>query len=224
MKTRKEARQEISRKRRRTAIANLLVVVGALVLLAPLLFWAQDAWQVRMLKSGIAERPVLMTESGRPASGPAEPEHQPAQVAAADRSQVSGWAYRIQIPAIGVDYLVQPGIEDQHLALGPGHYPQTPQPGEEGNAALAGHRTVKGKASYFYNLHKLKIGDRVRIVYPDRQVEFAIERVFVTDPYDLSVLKSVGGALLTLTTCDPPGTDDNRLIVQARMVQESGRN
>jgi sortase A len=49
---------------------------------------------------------------------------------------------RIEIPAIGVkDYVVE-GTDLENLRKGPGHYPDTPLPGDRGTVAIAGHRTT----------------------------------------------------------------------------------
>jgi sortase A len=49
---------------------------------------------------------------------------------------------RIEIPAIGVDEYVVEGTDLESLRKGPGHYPETPLPGERGTSAIAGHRTT----------------------------------------------------------------------------------
>jgi sortase A len=68
---------------------------------------------------------------------------------------------RIQIPAIGVDKIVVEGISLQDLKKGPGHYPETPLPGQEGNAAIAGHRTTYGAP--FHRLDELEPGDEITV-------------------------------------------------------------
>src|SRR5262249_22958403 len=50
----------------------------------------------------------------------------------------------IQIPSIKLDMAFVQGVDPGALALGPGHYPQTPLPGARGNVAIAGHRTTHG--------------------------------------------------------------------------------
>lgn len=152
-----------------------------------------------------------------PAPGPGQ-----AAPAPAPSDPFAGAGYRIRIPGIGVDAAVQGGIEDAQLARGPGHYVQTPRPGEAGNAAIAGHRTVRGRPSFFHDIDKLKAGDTILVQYPGQTYTFTVERVFITDPYDLSVLDPTPYPSLTLTTCDPPGTDENRLIVRARLT-DAGR-
>ena len=56
---------------------------------------------------------------------------------------------KIYIPAFGADYkfTVVEGTTDKHLAVGPGHYKDTAQPGQPGNFAVAGHRTPRAPRS-----------------------------------------------------------------------------
>ena len=51
------------------------------------------------------------------------------------------------------------GVSLADLKKGPGHYPETPLPGQEGNAAIAGHRTTYGAP--FHRLDELKPGDEI---------------------------------------------------------------
>lgn len=218
--------------RRNIRIGSILVIAGALVLLTPLFFWGLDTWR-NQASPQIEESPVMRLPANDTWQVPTPPTPNPSPPvegqtpakppAVIDRSRPS-FAYRLQIPTLSVNVPIQPGIDDGDLNRGAGHYPQTPLPGEKGNAALAGHRTVKGKPSYFYSLDKLQAGDPIYVVYADKQVEFKVEKIFVTDPYDLSVLSATDSSMLTLTTCDPPGTDENRLIVQARLVSISDQN
>lgn len=48
----------------------------------------------------------------------------------------------IEIPAIGFREYVVEGTDTANLRKGPGHYPETPLPGQRGTAAIAGHRTT----------------------------------------------------------------------------------
>ena len=63
----------------------------------------------------------------------------------------------IEIPAIGLDAFVVEGTDDSALAQGPGHYPDTPLPGQAGNVGIAGHRTMHGHI--FHDLHLVQPGD-----------------------------------------------------------------
>lgn len=128
-------------------------------------------------------------------------------------------AYLLEIPSIGVKAAVVEGVDDADLDHGAGHYPTTPQPGPTGNAAIAGHRTKRLKPSYFYALDKLQPGDYIYVNYPHQQLVYVVDRVFLTTPYDLTVLDATPEPVLTLTTCDPPGDDQRRLIVRARLTE-----
>lgn len=125
--------------------------------------------------------------------------------------------YRIELPTLGVAYPVYADIGNAELASGPGWYPYTARPGE-GNTGIAAHRTYGGAPSFFYALDKLAPSDPIVITYPDRRLIYTVERVWITHPYDLAVLDPTEVPALTLTTCDPPGTEDNRLIVRAVLM------
>ncbi len=51
---------------------------------------------------------------------------------------------KIEIPKIGLSAYVIEGVGVDDLKNGPGHYPDTPLPGQKGNAAIAGHRSTYG--------------------------------------------------------------------------------
>ena len=67
---------------------------------------------------------------------------------------------RIEIPAIGLDAKVVSGVQPEDLKQGPGHYPDTPMPGQFGNSAIAGHRTTYGQP--FYRLDEVAARRRDR--------------------------------------------------------------
>ncbi len=66
---------------------------------------------------------------------------------------------RIEIPTIGLDAKVVSGVQPADLKNGPGHYPDTPMPGQLGNSAIAGHRTTYGQP--FYRLDEVEPGDEI---------------------------------------------------------------
>jgi sortase A len=125
---------------------------------------------------------------------------------------------RIMIPALDVDTIVVEGTTLQALQAGSGHYQGTSLPCEEGNAAIAGHRTTYGKP--FANIGSLAEGDRIVLVTPVGRCVYRVAgSPWLTHPEDFSVLKQVDGSVLTLTTCHPPGESDQRLIVRAELVR-----
>jgi sortase A len=124
---------------------------------------------------------------------------------------------RIVIPAIGVSEYVVEGTDTGDLRKGPGHYPDTPLPGERGTSAIAGHRTTYGAP--FRNIDDLKRGQVIRIDMPDGTFVYRVERVTIVDDQDLSVLKPRGYRRLLLSACHPLYSAAERVIVFARQVR-----
>jgi sortase A len=124
---------------------------------------------------------------------------------------------RIEIPAIGVHEYVVEGTDTGDLRKGPGHYPETPLPGDPGTAAIAGHRTTYGAP--FRNIDDLRRGQRVIVDMPDGRFIYRVERTTIVDDQDLSVLDPVGYRRLMLSACHPLYSAAERIIVFARQVR-----
>jgi sortase A len=124
---------------------------------------------------------------------------------------------RIEIPAIGVkDYVVE-GTDTDNLRKGPGHYPDTPLPGERGTSAIAGHRTTYGAP--FRHIDELKRGQVITIDLPYGRYVYRVERTKIVDDSDFSVLRTVGHDRLVLSACHPLYSAAQRVIVFARLVR-----
>jgi len=112
------------------------------------------------------------------------------------------------------------------LANGVAHIQETSLPWSQSaqrNVYLAGHRMgYRGTWSrmIFYNLDKLKEGDKV--VLKDRTghtYEYRVSETFLADPADSWVMGQVRGRdMVTLQTCTPYPTFEKRLIVRADRV------
>jgi sortase A len=124
---------------------------------------------------------------------------------------------QIEIPALDVEAIVVEGTTPSALRAGAGHYQQTSLPCEKGNAAIAGHRTTYSKP--FANLQDLADGDEIVVTTPVGRCTYeVVGDPWITHPGDFRVLQPVRGSVLTLTTCDPPGSAERRLIVRAELV------
>jgi sortase A len=122
----------------------------------------------------------------------------------------------IKIPKISVDDAVVEGVGVSDLEKGPGHYPQTPMPGQAGNAAIAGHRTTYGAP--FYRLNELVAGDDILVSTHDGTWDYHVAFSHDVSPSDVSVLNPTTDNRLTLTTCTPRFTATKRLVVVAELV------
>ncbi len=122
---------------------------------------------------------------------------------------------------------VNPANEQQYVAaLGSGvaeALGSTP-PGQPGNLYLFSHSTdapwnIVRFNAIFYLLRELESGDRVIIFYQNKRYDYVVFDKKVVNPTDVSYLTNkYDSPVLTLQTCDPPGTLLNRLIVRAKLV------
>ena len=125
----------------------------------------------------------------------------------------------IKIPKIQVEKVVIAGTEIEDLRKGPGHYPETPLPGQKGNSAVAGHRTTYGAP--FHNIDQLGPGDLIEVTTVLGTVTYKVDREpFVVDPSQVDVLENKGDNRLTLTSCHPKFSAEQRLIVTATLQGE----
>ncbi|MGH2707300.1 MAG: sortase [Actinomycetota bacterium] len=130
---------------------------------------------------------------------------------------------RIIISKLRVDTVVVEGTSLRALAAGAGHYIDTPLPGEPGNVAIAGHRTMNGKP--FENLDRLSPGDKVILITPFARHTYEVVTPFeghqnpwVTTPNDWKVAAPTRDSVLTLTTCHPKGSARERLVARAKLL------
>ena len=149
--------------------------------------------------------PTLPLPAGSPAPGPPAP--------APELGDAVGL---LEIPKIDVKKFVVEGVGVEDLKGGPGHYPETPMPGEKGNAAIAGHRTTYGAP--FYDLDALEPGDAIFVSTTSGRFRYDVTETRIVDPSESSVLNPTDDDRLTLTTCHPRFSAAERMIVIARLI------
>jgi sortase A len=124
---------------------------------------------------------------------------------------------RIVMPAIGVSEVFVEGTGAGDLRTGPGHYPETPLPGERGTVAIAGHRTTYGAP--FRRIDQLELGDRIELRMPYGRFVYRVERTRIVPPTETSVTARVEHDRLVLSACHPLYSAAKRIIVFARLEQ-----
>jgi len=125
---------------------------------------------------------------------------------------------RIEIPRIGVDDIVVAGVETDDLKRGPGHFPDTPLPGQLGNSAIAGHRTTYGQP--FRNVDKLAAGDEIRVTTLSGVYVYRVTGQQIVSPSDYQVVATTDPtrANLTLTSCHPVFTARERIVIFSELA------
>lgn len=135
----------------------------------------------------------------------------------------------VYIPALKSDVWEEPlvrGIDGASLSLGIAHYPTTEGPGEVGNFAIAGHRSSHGQP--FARFENLRKGDSVFVRTKDSVFEYRLTSNQIVGPEDVWVLNDVptddfevGSSLITLTTCHPFWSSEQRWVWWGELVGES---
>lgn len=124
--------------------------------------------------------------------------------------------FKILIPKIGVEWIVHEGTDIPSLKRGPGHYPGTALPGENGMCVIAGHRTTYGAP--FNKVDLLAAGDEIILQTADGQnFVYLVTDIVAVAADDVSLLKPTNYACLALTTCHPKHRAIQRLIVFANL-------
>jgi sortase A len=129
-----------------------------------------------------------------------------------DEGEPVAW---LRIPRIGLDDIVVAGVGRDDLKKGPGHYPQTPMPGQLGNSAIAGHRTTFGGP--FLHVDELEPGDEILINTPYGEFVYVVTGTEIVNPDQWEVIATTDPtvATLTLTSCHPVASAAQRIIVHA---------
>lgn len=119
----------------------------------------------------------------------------------------------ITIPKIGVYGPIVEGIGDKSLKYAVGHFEGTGLPGS-GNFALASHRNYT-YAHYFRDIHKLKVGDEIRIKTKTKEYTYVVTGTKIVLPTAVDVLNHTDNATITLVTCTVDST--RRVIVFGKL-------
>ena len=98
---------------------------------------------------------------------------------------------RIEAPAMdGLDIVVVQGTDAASLEKGPGHYPETPFPGQGGTVGIAGHRTTY--LAPFRHIDSIEIGDPIVLEMPYGNFIYRVTKTAIVDPSDVGIVKDVG--------------------------------
>ena len=217
---------------RRRRGARLLTALGVLMMLAGAAvggYLAWEFWGSTVVAHRDQQRIVADLESGWSD-----------QVASVPVAGTQATAI-VRIPRFGSDYAVPllGSVEDDALAAGIGHFPQTAGPGGVGNFAVAGHRITHGEP--FRDLPELEPGDRVvvetrgwRYTYvldtagDDLVVPFTQSWVLAEHPRNpvaggVQPPRGAGRRLITLTTCAELFHTDDRSVVFGHLLDRAPR-
>ncbi len=146
------------------------------------------------------------------------------------KTRESGW--RLVIPRIGVDAMIQPVGRDAGGAMAAppslsnvGWFNRGPLPGQPGDAVIDGHYGLPSQPAVFRKLQLLRPGDEVEVIWADgHSVDFKVSglQTVNADSHPAGVFALTGQPRLSLVTCagawvQTKRTYSDRLIVTAML-------
>ncbi|NMB69786.1 sortase [candidate division WWE3 bacterium] len=139
--------------------------------------------------------------------------------------------FSIIIEKIGVNAPVVPNVSISNheaytdaLKQGVAHAINSDKPSKDpGNTYLFAHASLNfwelGKYATTFNLlRKIELNDTIRIVYKNKLYTYYVVNIETHEGWNTNpITRPVIEPVLTLQTCDPPGTTLNRLVVTAKL-------
>ncbi|MEX2446429.1 MAG: sortase [Dehalococcoidia bacterium] len=135
-------------------------------------------------------------------------------------------ATRIVIPSVGIDAPVRPVgyvYREGRLAydvprLDAGEYVTGTPVGQPGNAVIGGHIVRRGGDGVFRGLPEIAPGDLIEVYRGDELFRYSVMEIRVVAPDATSVMSQTHEATLTLITCFPDDSYQDRLVVVGRLL------
>jgi sortase A len=168
------------------AVALACILVGALLIT----MYAAGMW------SGYSDQQQLNHEWQQEVSSvPLTP---PARIDPSLQRPLKGVDFAIRVPKLRYYAAVREGTNTTVLYSGPGHYPGTVWPGDQGTVGVAAHNV------YWINFPQLKSHDEIDIQTRYGTFRYRVTGSKIVNPDDRTVLVShAPGYHLVLTTCWP---------------------
>lgn len=130
----------------------------------------------------------------------------------------------LSIPSVGLEVAVIEGDGRDQLRMDPGHDPQSAPIGSDGHAVITGYRTTFGAP--FVDLDDLEPGDTIRFLASDGTTsEYVVQAqeqgagFVIIHPSDLKAWTTGAPGTLSLVSTAPKFTSDQRIVVQAQLVE-----
>jgi len=207
-------------------VPNTAIVLGLLlVLLSVVPFVRDEVWY--LLKQSRGQNFTLDDGGQKDSVFARYLSSQPVHIEPASRD------FGIVIEKIGVNAPIVADVSvadeksyNEALKTGVAHASSSGYPSREpGNVYLFAHSSLNfwelGKYAQVFNLlRKLETGDMIHIFYQGQDFVYrAVNKEIYKGFNTYSLTRPVIEPLLTLQTCDPPGTTINRLVVTAKLVE-----
>ena len=227
-------------RRRSSALPVLLIVLGVLVLLAPVVLTRmQNAEQIEIARGYAEAMRELPAEprdqelmearawneqqvfAGTPDPWSVEPdESSPEYQDYLRRLDIHPVMSRITVPSAQIDLPVYHGTSEQILSHGAGHLFGTALPvgGADTHAVITGHTGIS-TSTLFDNLTTVEVGDTITVQTAGETLTYRVDDISIVLPEETEAIRpETGRDLITLITCTPYGVNSHRLLVRGERV------
>ena len=130
---------------------------------------------------------------------------------------------RLIITKIGVNApIVESKNEAYGLDKGAWRIPESSTPDKGSNTVITGHRFkyLPPNNLTFYLLDKLEVGDIISVIWKEQNYYYRVKETKVVSDTELSVLDPSDKPIITLFTCTPIYSTENRLVVIGELIEE----
>lgn len=126
---------------------------------------------------------------------------------------------KVKISSIEIEGYIYEGVDAKTMDTGFWHFPVSVFPGQKGNSVIIGHRYAKlpPNKDTFFNLDKVKAGDKIVVEQTNASYTYIVTESKVVEKNDISVLKNFNDYRITLITCTPLWTAQQRLVITAKL-------
>jgi sortase A len=122
----------------------------------------------------------------------------------------------IVIPKINLVHPIFEGIEEPVIHWGPGHWPGSAVPGQNGNAVFAGHRVTHTRP--FLDIDLLAPGDQIIFHLATGTYVYEVTEHILVGPNDLWITNPTPTPTVTLFACHPKHSAKQRYVVKAKLI------
>ncbi len=132
---------------------------------------------------------------------------------------VEGKNTLLEISSADIHGQVVDGEDANAMERGFWYYPLSAPPGRQGNTVIIGHRFLHlpPRRDTFFNLDKVKIGDKIELKQDEDTYTYTIVNTTVVDKNNSAILTNTTDYRITLITCTPLWTSDERLVIIGKM-------
>ncbi len=125
----------------------------------------------------------------------------------------------LSMESVKISGNISEGVTSEAMERGFWHFPTSSLPGKKGNVVIIGHRFkyIPPATNTFFNLDKAQIGDQVKINVGGETYTYVITDTSIAEPNDVSVIQQTDDYRLTLITCTPLWTSEERLVITAKL-------